>query len=49
VVAQIQGGTFFGLTAALFGDITFKDGRVEYPIPLHPGTERYFRDKGMIE
>lgn len=29
VVAQIQGGTFFGLTAALFGDITFKDGRVE--------------------
>lgn len=29
VVAQMQGGTIFGLTAALFGDITFKDGRVE--------------------
>ncbi len=29
VVAQIQGGTIFGLTAALFGNITFKDGRVE--------------------
>ncbi|MDF0731807.1 molybdopterin-dependent oxidoreductase [Pseudomonas entomophila] len=29
VVAQIQGGTLFGLTAALFGNITFKDGRVE--------------------
>ncbi|MNM00577.1 Isoquinoline 1-oxidoreductase subunit beta [compost metagenome] len=29
VVAQIQGGTLFGLTAALFGDITFKDGKVE--------------------
>ncbi|MRK24294.1 xanthine dehydrogenase family protein molybdopterin-binding subunit [Pseudomonas sp. JG-B] len=29
VVAQIQGGTVFGLTAVLFGNITFKDGRVE--------------------
>ncbi|MGE7992219.1 molybdopterin cofactor-binding domain-containing protein [Pseudomonas sp. NPDC089554] len=29
VVAQIQGGTIFGLTAALFGNITFKDGRAE--------------------
>ncbi|MCY1532829.1 Membrane-bound aldehyde dehydrogenase [pyrroloquinoline-quinone] [compost metagenome] len=29
VVAQMQGGTIFGLTAALFGNITFKDGRVE--------------------
>ncbi|MHC6225729.1 xanthine dehydrogenase family protein molybdopterin-binding subunit [Pseudomonas sp. X10] len=29
VVAQIQGGTLFGLTAALFGNITFKEGRVE--------------------
>ncbi|MCO7514093.1 molybdopterin-dependent oxidoreductase [Pseudomonas guariconensis] len=29
VVAQVQGGTLFGLTAALFGNITFKDGRVE--------------------
>ncbi|MNC67522.1 Membrane-bound aldehyde dehydrogenase [pyrroloquinoline-quinone] precursor [compost metagenome] len=28
-MAQIQGGTLFGLTAALFGDITFKDGKVE--------------------
>ncbi|MDH4553948.1 xanthine dehydrogenase family protein molybdopterin-binding subunit [Pseudomonas sp. BN417] len=29
VVAQMQGGTVFGLTAALFGNITYKDGRVE--------------------
>ncbi|MND55567.1 Isoquinoline 1-oxidoreductase subunit beta [compost metagenome] len=29
VVAQIQGGTLFGLTATLFGNITFKDGRIE--------------------
>ncbi len=29
VVAQVQGGTIFGLTAALFGNITFKDGRME--------------------
>ncbi|WP_041770248.1 xanthine dehydrogenase family protein molybdopterin-binding subunit [Metapseudomonas resinovorans] len=29
VVAQMQSGTVFGLTAALFGNITFKDGRVE--------------------
>ncbi|CAD5105898.1 xanthine dehydrogenase family protein molybdopterin-binding subunit [Zestomonas carbonaria] len=29
VVAQMQGGTIFGLTAVLFGNITFKDGRVE--------------------
>lgn len=29
VVAQMQGGTLFGLTATLFGNITFKDGRVE--------------------
>jgi isoquinoline 1-oxidoreductase beta subunit len=29
VEAQIQGGTLFGLTAALYGRITFKDGRVE--------------------
>ncbi|MGY2175197.1 molybdopterin cofactor-binding domain-containing protein [Pseudomonas azotoformans] len=29
VVAQMQGGAIFGLTAALFGNITFKDGRVE--------------------
>ncbi|WP_283813136.1 molybdopterin cofactor-binding domain-containing protein [Bradyrhizobium ivorense] len=27
--AQVQGGTIFGLTAALHGAITFKDGRVE--------------------
>jgi hypothetical protein len=26
---QVQGGTLFGLTAALHGSITFKDGRVE--------------------
>ena len=29
IEAQIQGGTLFGLTAALHGAITFKDGRVE--------------------
>jgi isoquinoline 1-oxidoreductase beta subunit len=29
VVAQVQGGTIFGLSAALFGNITFKDGKVE--------------------
>lgn len=29
VVAQVQGGTIFGLSAALFGNITLKDGRVE--------------------
>jgi len=29
IEAQIQGGTIFGLTAALHGAITFKDGRVE--------------------
>jgi isoquinoline 1-oxidoreductase beta subunit len=29
VVAQMEGGTIFGLTAALFGNITYKDGRVE--------------------
>ena len=27
--AQVQGGTIFGLTAALYGQITLKDGRVE--------------------
>jgi isoquinoline 1-oxidoreductase subunit beta len=29
VVAQIEGGTIFGMTAALYGEITIKDGRVE--------------------
>ncbi len=29
VVAQVQGSVVFGLTAALWGDITIKDGRVE--------------------
>ena len=29
VEAQIQGGIIYGLTAALWGEITFKDGRVE--------------------
>jgi isoquinoline 1-oxidoreductase beta subunit len=29
IVAQLQGGLIFGLTAALYGEITVKDGRVE--------------------
>ena len=29
IEAQVEGGTLFGLTAALHGSITFKDGRVE--------------------
>ncbi|MEY9161541.1 xanthine dehydrogenase family protein molybdopterin-binding subunit [Bradyrhizobium japonicum] len=29
IEAQVQGGTIFGLTAALYGCITFKNGRVE--------------------
>ena len=29
VVAQVQGGTIFGLSAVLFGNITFKDGQVQ--------------------
>ena len=29
VVAQLQGGVTFGLTAALYGEITLKDGRVQ--------------------
>jgi isoquinoline 1-oxidoreductase beta subunit len=29
IVAQLQGGLVFGLTAALFGEVTIKDGRVQ--------------------
>ena len=29
IVAQLEGGLIFGLTAALFGDITISNGRVE--------------------
>jgi isoquinoline 1-oxidoreductase beta subunit len=29
IVAQLQGGLIFGLTAALYGEITIKDGRVQ--------------------
>ena len=37
VEAQMQGGIIFGITAALYGEITIKDGRVEqtnFDIPL---------------
>jgi isoquinoline 1-oxidoreductase beta subunit len=29
IVAQLQGGLIFGLTAALYGEITIKNGRVQ--------------------
>jgi isoquinoline 1-oxidoreductase beta subunit len=29
IVAQLQGGLIFGLTAALYGEVTIKNGRVE--------------------
>jgi isoquinoline 1-oxidoreductase beta subunit len=29
IVAQLQGGLIFGLTAALYGEVTLKNGRVE--------------------
>ena len=29
VIAQMQGGINFGLTAAMYGEITIKDGRVQ--------------------
>jgi isoquinoline 1-oxidoreductase beta subunit len=29
IAAQVEGGSLFGLTAALYGNITLKDGRVE--------------------
>jgi isoquinoline 1-oxidoreductase beta subunit len=29
VIAQLQGGLIFGLTAALYGDITLEKGRVQ--------------------
>lgn len=29
IVAQLQGGLIFGLTAALYGDVTLKNGRVQ--------------------
>ena len=29
IVAQMQSGIIFGITAALWGEITLKDGRVE--------------------
>jgi isoquinoline 1-oxidoreductase subunit beta len=29
VEAQIEGGIIYGLTAALYGDLTIKDGRIE--------------------
>jgi isoquinoline 1-oxidoreductase beta subunit len=45
-LAQVQGGVVFGLTAALFDRITFRDGRVEqsnfqdYRMLLLPETPR---------
>ena len=29
IAAQVEGGAFFGLTAALYGAITLKNGRVQ--------------------
>jgi isoquinoline 1-oxidoreductase beta subunit len=29
LAAQVQGGLIFGITAALYGNITVKDGRIE--------------------
>ena len=29
IAAQVEGGTLFGLAAALYGQITLKNGRVE--------------------
>jgi isoquinoline 1-oxidoreductase beta subunit len=29
IEAQLQGGIIFGLTAALYGEVTIKDGRVQ--------------------
>jgi len=49
--AQVQGGTLFGLTAALHGSITFKDGRIKQSnfdsyLPMRidevPVVETYF-------
>jgi isoquinoline 1-oxidoreductase beta subunit len=39
LLAQVQGGLIFGLTAALYGEITVKDGRVE---------QRNFNDYRMM-
>ncbi|WP_158741900.1 xanthine dehydrogenase family protein molybdopterin-binding subunit [Acidisphaera sp. L21] len=39
MLAQVQGGLIFGLTAALYGEITIKDGRVE---------QRNFNDYRMM-
>ena len=36
-------------TSAGFAGISLKDALGDYPVPLHPGTERYLREKGMIE
>ncbi|MBS0281488.1 MAG: xanthine dehydrogenase family protein molybdopterin-binding subunit, partial [Proteobacteria bacterium] len=39
IAAQVQGGLLFGMTAALYGDITLKDGRVQ---------QRNFNDYRMM-
>lgn len=36
-------------TSAGFGGITIEDALGDFPIPLHPGTARYLREKGLID
>ena len=36
-------------TSAGFAGITLEDAQGEFPVPLHPGTARYLREKGLID
>jgi isoquinoline 1-oxidoreductase subunit beta len=54
--AQIEGGIVFGLSAALYGEITFKDGKVlqsnfhDYPVlrmPQMPKVDVHIVDSGL--